>query len=314
MAARRSKILRIAAWIVAIVSLLGVLLVRCDVPRVELVKKYGGPPSQFTEIEGMKVHYRDEGHGAPLVLVHGTASSLHTWDGWTSRLSGGRRIVRLDLPGFGLTGPAADRDYRVARLARVVVVLMDQLGIARADIAGNSLGGRVGLTLALEFPTRVRRLILVDSAGLSGHRPAPLFALARIPVLNVVLRMATPRMFVAHNVKQVYGDPSRVTDALVDRYYDLTRGEGNRRAFVDRVSGAVDPELDARLSELHLPVLVMWGERDRWIPLAFGRRLHDGIAGSKLVTYPDAGHVPMEEIPDRTASDAEAFLTDPQNP
>ncbi len=296
------------AWMMAVFVLLGLLVVRCDRPRDEVVKKYGGAPSRFVELEGMLVHYRDEGVGPPLVLIHGTASSLHTWDGWSARLSTHRRVVRLDLPGFGLTGPAPDRDYRVARMARLVTALMDRLGVVQADVAGHSLGGRVALTLALDHARRVRRVILVDAAGLSGHKPAPIFALARIPVLNVVLRMATPRMLVAGNVKQVYGDPSRIDGALIDRYYELTLREGNRRAFVDRVAHTVDPELDSRLRELHLPVLVMWGERDRWIPISFGHRLQQGIEGAKMVTYPDAGHVPMEELPEKTASDAEAFL------
>lgn len=287
--------------------LLMLTAVRCDIPRDLLVAKYANSASRFAEIEGMQVHYRDEGAGPPLVLVHGTSSSLHTWDGWVSRMPG-RRIVRLDLPGFGLTGPAPDRDYSATRYARVIDRLMTQLGVEQADIAGNSLGGRVALTFALEHPARARRLILVDASGLSGQKPPAIIRIARVPVLNRLLTVATPRMMITRNVHAVYGNPALVDDALIDRYYELTRRAGNRTAFVDRVTAPRDPDVDARLGELKMPVLILWGERDAWIPFEFAGRFHSAIPGSKLVSYPAGGHVPMEELPDLTAADADRFL------
>jgi pimeloyl-ACP methyl ester carboxylesterase len=306
---RRRRARRIVLVVLAAIALAVLSAVRTDIPQSELVAKYGGGASRFATVDGVEVHYRDEGAGPPLVLVHGTSSSLHTWDGWVARLASHRRVVRLDLPGFGLTGPAPDHDYTPSRYARVVFALMTALGIDRADVAGNSLGGRVALTMALDHPERVRGLVLVDSAGLSGNKPPAIFAIGRTPVIGRALRWLTPRFVIRGNVEQVYGDPSRVTDALVDRYYELTRREGNREALFDRINGPRDPDLDARLGEVRAPVLVEWGERDRWIPLPFGRRLADGIHGAKLVTYPDAGHVPMEELPEPTARDADAFLS-----
>jgi pimeloyl-ACP methyl ester carboxylesterase len=302
------KLARALLGIVVAISLLLLSLARPDIEAAELARTYGGPTSRFASIDGMQVHYRDEGSGPPLVLIHGTSSSLHTWDGWVSRLGPGRRIIRLDLPGFGLTGPAPDRDYSAVRYARLVGELLDQLGVAQADVAGNSLGGRVALTLSLTRPALVRRLVLVDAAGLSGQRPPTIFQLARTPVVGRLLRWITPRFLVKKNVNEVYGDPSRVTGALVDRYDQLTRRAGNREALLDRLNGPLDPPLDDRLGELHLPVLLLWGDRDVWITPALGRRLHEGIAGSRLITYADAGHVPMEELPEATARDTQAFL------
>lgn len=300
--------------LLGVLALLLAVNVRTDISVEDLRAKYAGEASRFVDIDGVLVHYRDEGTGAPLVLIHGTSSSLHTWDGWVEKLSPSRRIVRLDLPGFGLTGPASDKDYSAARYARLVVALLDRLGIARADVAGNSLGGRVALTVALDHPSHVRRLLLIDAAGLSGQTLPRIFRLARIPVLNGLIRWVTPRMVFRNNIEQVYGDPTRVNDALVDRYYDLGRRAGNRQAIVDRLTHLSDPDLDTRLGEIHVPVLVEWGERDLWLPLEFARRMSTGIKGAKLVTYAGVGHVPMEEAPAATAADAERFLAETAAP
>jgi pimeloyl-ACP methyl ester carboxylesterase len=305
---RRRRAGRVALVLLGAIVLLLLSGVRTDIAQADLLAKYGSGASQFVTVDGVAVHYRDEGVGPPLVLIHGTSSSLHTWDGWADRLARHRRIVRLDLPGFGLTGPASDGDYTAARYARLVIALLDRLGIDRADVAGNSLGGRVALTLTLAYPTRVRRLVLVDAAGLGGQKPPAIFALGRTPVAGNLLRWVTPRMMVRKNVLEVYADPSRVTDALVDRYYELLRRDGNRQALLDRLNGPLDPALDDRLGEVHVPVLLQWGEQDRWIPLPFAQRFAQGLRDATLVTYPDAGHVPMEELPEATAKDVAAFL------
>lgn len=305
---------RIGRIALAVAGLLVVLLgsgFRRDLPVDELVPRYGAEPSRFVEVEGVRVHYRDQGSGPPLLLIHGTSSSLHTWDAWTAQLADHRRVVRLDLPGFGLTGPAPDHDYRAARYARFVARFLERLGIDRVDVAGNSLGGRVAMELTLAHPERVRRLVLVDAAGLSGQKPPPVFRLARIPGLNALLRWVTPRFMVRHNVEEVYGVPSRVDEALVDRYQAMLLRAGNRAALIDRLTGPRDRDLDAHLAEIHVPTLLLWGARDRWIPLSFGRRLERGIAGAELRVYDDAGHVPMEEKPLETARDVETFLAAP---
>src|SRR6202171_2495908 len=159
-------------------------MVRRDIPLEALLPEYGAAPSKFVEIEGMRIHYRDEGAGQPLVLLHGVGSSLFTWDRWVRQLAGTRRLIRLDLPGFGLTGPAPDGDYTAARYVRVVAALLDSLGVARTDIAGNSMGGRTALMFALAHPERVRKLILVDAGGFAPMlSPPPLFRLAQTPIL-----------------------------------------------------------------------------------------------------------------------------------
>jgi pimeloyl-ACP methyl ester carboxylesterase len=306
------RLLRLAGTALVALAVLAVVaaaaMYRADVPLTELTARYAAPPSQFLDVDGLRVHVRDEGAGPPLLLLHGTAASLHTWDGWVRELSDTRRIIRVDLAGFGLTGPAPDGDYRVERQARMVRALLDRLGVARADVAGNSHGGRVALTLALAYPERVRKLVLIDAAGYADAPPPRLFQMARNPVVKRVLLHLTPKFFVRKNLEEVYGDPAKVTDDTVTRYHAMALRAGNRAALVARLNGPPEPLLADRLGELTLPVLILWGEEDRWVPLAQGQALARGIAGAELRVYPGVGHVPMEEIPEQTARDADAFL------
>lgn len=138
-------------------------------PLEALVARYAAPEtgSRFIEVDGFDIHYRDEGsRDKPvLVLIHGVMASLHTWDGWVAELAEHFRIIRLDVPGFGLTGGGRDRDYNGERLVKVFGMFLDRLGLKNVSIAGNSLGGYIAWNYALTQPHRVERLILIDPAG-----------------------------------------------------------------------------------------------------------------------------------------------------
>jgi pimeloyl-ACP methyl ester carboxylesterase len=250
------------------------------------------------------------------VLLHGTSSSLHTWDGWALALAPTHRVIRYDMPGFGLTGPAADGDYSVEGYVRVLVALLDSLGVRRCVLAGNSLGGHVAWAAAALHPDRVARLVLVDAAGYPFRSTSvPIgFRLARAPVVGGLLTELLPRRVVESSVRDVYGDPSRVTPALVDRYFDMTTRAGNRRAVIERFRQTRPGALSERVPTLRVPTLILWGGRDRLIPPASGDRFHREIAGSRLVVFPDLGHVPHEEDPARTVAEVATFLARPSPP
>ncbi len=284
-----------------------------DRPPRELAARWAGPPSEFHEIAGLTAHLRDEGRRddpMPLVLLHGTSASLHTWDGWVAVLAPERRVVRVDLPGFGLTGPAPDGDYRIERYVEFVTALLDTLGIERCVLAGNSFGGWVAWETALAQPARVGALILVDSAGYPlESQSVPIgFRIARIPVLNRLMEVTLPRGVIESSLRNTYGDPSRVTPELVDRYYELTLREGNRAALAKRFADGRHSGRTTRLAELQLPTLILWGGRDRLIPPAYGEQFRSDIAGSRLVVFPALGHVPHEEDPTATAAAARTFM------
>lgn len=269
-----------------------------------LVARWAPPPSDFVELDGQLVHYRDQGPSSdplPLVLIHGTGASLHTWEGWVAQLARTRRVISFDLPGFGLTGPNAEHDYSDARYVAFVRNLLSRLGVGRAIVGGNSLGGEIAWQVALADPARVAGLVLVDAAGFDFvPESLPLgFAIARIPVVREPMRWVLPRRAIEDSVRNVYGDPSRVTAALVDRYYELTLREGNRVALMRRMDQLAPGPVD-RLGEIKVPTLILWGERDRLIPLPWGRRFEQAIPGSRLVVFPKLGHVPHEEDPAAT--------------
>jgi pimeloyl-ACP methyl ester carboxylesterase len=318
---RRSPTRRVLRGIVIGIGLLLLVvtiaiaaMVRPDIPLETLLPKYGAAPSKFVEIEAMRIHYRDEGTGPPLMLVHGFGSSLFTWDGWVRELAGKRRLIRLDLPGFGLTGPAPDGDYRADRYVRVIAALLDSLGVQRTDIAGNSLGGRTALMFALEHPERVRKMILVDAGGYAQMPLPPVYRMAQTPIIGPFLLLhVTPRFVIRRNLEGVYGDPSRLTDSVVARYQAMTLRAGNRGAMLARIMGPPDPLLADRLGELKLPVLIQWGELDQWVPLSNAYGFQHGITGAQLRIYPGVGHVGMEEVPKVTARDANAFLGAPDS-
>lgn len=276
----------------------------------ELAPAYAGGASQFLELEAATVHYRDEGAGPVLVLLHGTASSLHTWDGWARELGGDFRLVRLDLPGFGLTGPFRHRDYGTERYLELLDAFLGRLGIEKCFMAGNSLGGYFTWRYALYRPGRVEKLVLIDATGYPDMPHGGTLDLAKVPVLKTLLLRITPRFLFARALREVYADDSKVVPELVDRHFRLTLRAGNRQALADRMAVPRDGNVE-RLGELRQPALVMWGEQDAWVPVEWAHRFAADLPHAELVVYPDAGHVPMEEIPGPTARDARAFLLRP---
>jgi pimeloyl-ACP methyl ester carboxylesterase len=317
-----------ANWVLRVVGVLlmatalGLALSRApDRPVETLVARWAPAPSDFIEVKGQVVHIRDEGprhtgdgDPLPVVLIHGTSASLHTWEGWVKALKGQRRVITFDLPGFGLTGPFAGQyvpdDYHGDTYARFVLDLLDVLQLPRVVLGGNSLGGEVAWRTAVIAPERVASLVLVDAVGPAfTPKSMPMaFRVARVPVLNRISEWALPRSLVAQGVADVYGDPSRVTAELVDRYFELALREGNRRALAMRMQNLVVGDGFEKVGTLQQPTLILWGGRDQLIPPAVAQQFHTRIAGSQLVVFDTLGHVPQEEDPARSVVPVKAFL------
>jgi pimeloyl-ACP methyl ester carboxylesterase len=311
-------------------------LIRPDIPLAHLILEYTDEHSQFIELDGVRVHVRDQGQAVQpaLLLLHGTFASLHTWDGWADALQDDYRLVRLDLPGFGLTGPHPDQDYSLAATLYLLEQLRTHLAIEQWAVVGNSLGAGYALAYAQHFPEVVTAVGALNggrirlSAAEWAARQAEVSASQQAergeslvvkalgqPQLRALLTRLTPRFVVRYALRDVFGEPTQVDAETVRRYQDLLRRSGNRQAFVSRSTastrpvGAVPPLGDPiPAAELEMPVIIVWGERDRWIPLAVGERLHQALPDSVWITYAELGHVPMEESPEQTARDVVEVL------
>ena len=278
-----------------------------------LSERWAQPPSQFINVNGQAVHLRDEGprnDPLPVVLLHGTSASLHTWNGWTAELSKTRRVIRFDLPGFGLTGPTPAGDYSLEAYVQFVADVMNTLGVERYVLGGNSLGGSIAWRTAAAYPQRVEKLILVDSGGYPFKAESwPIaFLISQTPVLNQIMEYTLPRSAVEASVKDVYGDPSRVTAELVDRYFDLSLRSGNRAALRERFAQLEYDDKSALVRSLQQPTLVLWGDQDHLIPTSVAKRFEEDLHHGTLIMFAGLGHVPHEEDPATTVAAVMKFL------
>jgi len=296
--------------------LLLVLFIVCerDRPVKELIPIYANSSSQFMSILGMQVHYRDQGvqsDSVPLILLHGMSSSLNTWDSVVFYLANHRRVISLDLPGFGLTGPSPENMYNFDYYNKFIDSFTRRLQLTKFTLVGNSMGGSIAWNYALFNPAVVDKLVLIDAAGYPkrGESGSLGFKIASTPVINNILLFATPKALVRKSLETIYFDQSRVTDAQVERFHDMAIREGNRAAALLIFKGSFGTsQFKGKIKEIKTPTLVLWGEKDNLISVENAYQFNQDIKGSKLEVYPNVGHVPMEEVPERVAKSILDFI------
>ena len=289
-----------------------------DTDAASMEKKYGSATSRFVELKpGLRVHYRDEGkpNGRVVVLIHGSNASLHTWEPWVNKLGKDYRVVSLDLPGHGLTGVNPESVYDNASYVDVVDRLLVKLDIDKAVIAGNSMGGGVSWLYTLTHPEKVEALLLVDASGQpyakSGNTPLG-FRLMRMPVIKEAARFIAPRSIFESSVKTSMSVQSKIDDELIDRYWELNRYPGNREATMQRFASpkSMTPGTPEKLATIKVPVMILWGAKDNLIPVSSAKWFAQAMPQAKLIIYPNVGHIPMEEIPEKSAADVKIWLDD----
>ncbi len=316
-----ARLMKLLGFAVLATALLAMAFRAPDRPLESLVARWGPPPSDFLELklsggQTQLVHFRDEGPKTditPVVLLHGAGASLHTWEGWVKSLSATRRVITLDLPGFGLTGPSPLGDYGSDAYDSFLLSFLRQLQIDRMVLGGNSMGGELAWQFAARHPEQVAALVLVDADGLDVRSELMPDAF-RIPdsrVLQWIAGVFLPRPFVDRSLRELYGDPSKVTASLVDRYFELTLREGNRAALAQRLAQRAPGRHADLLARIQAPTLILWGGRDRLIPPVAAEGFHQGIAHSTVQIFPGLGHVPQEEAPASTVQAVHTFLHSP---
>lgn len=294
------------------------MLNRPDIPYEQLEARYGDPASAYVDLpNGVRAHYVDEGprDGQPLLLIHGFSASSHTWRPWAERLSPRFRVIRLDLPGHGLTRSPEGFRPSTEAYADTVAAFVDALDLAPVVAVGSSMGGHVAQDFARRHGNRAAALVLVGAAGWPEPEPeqqegGDMFALLRDPFWGPILMNLDSTNLTRQGLKASFVDKSLVTDEMVERYVTLSRAPGRRellRALLtDRSLYTIaTPELMAQITT---PTLVLHGDKDALVPVEGGRRYAQTITGAQLIVYENIGHIPHEEIPDRTAEDLVAFI------
>jgi pimeloyl-ACP methyl ester carboxylesterase len=308
-------VLKIARNIfIALVLLILILVVafyKADIPVNVLKQKYALEPSQFDSLKGMKVHFRDEGPATdsiPLVLLHGTSSSIFTWDACTKEWMKEHRVIRMDLPGFALTGPDPNNNYSIEGYVAFVHDFLKKRNVDQCYLAGNSLGGQIAYAYAAYYPKEVKKLILIDPAGYpsANVKGSLAFKLGKLPVLKHVLTIVTPTSVVRKSIEDVYGNKALVTDSLVQLYEDMVCREGNRRALIQRLS--LEKQDTNLVKRVKAPTMIIWGDQDFLIPLENAYKFQRDLANDTLVVMKGIGHIPMEESPDKVVAAVNAFI------
>ncbi len=290
-------------------SLLSWWLWTPDLPRAELEARYLAAPADLRSVGPWRLHVRETGpRDAPVVvLLHGFASSLQTWDDWAEGLEKTHRVVRLDLPGSGLSPPDPANDYTDARSLQLLLALLDDLGVQRASWVGHSMGGRIAWTLAARHPERTERLVLVAPDGFASfgfNYGQPMAVPASWGLMRHVLPQAVLRM----SLQAAYARPEHLSDALARRYHDLLRAPGARPALLARLQQTVlQPPLPL-LRQIRAPTLLVWGESDAMIPVAHAQDYLQAIDGSRLLVLPATGHLPQEEAAAASLQAVATFL------
>lgn len=308
------QILKGLGLILIVLSLvIAVLFGYRDIPTEELKLKYAQKPSSFISINGLETHFRDEGNTAdsiPIVLIHGTGASLHTFDAWTDDLIQDYRVVRLDLPGYGLSQPFIDSDYSIDHYVSFIDDFLKQQKIERCIIGGNSLGGHIAWQYTLQHSEKVDRLILIDAGGYpSRSKSTPLaFQLAEIPIVKNIFKFITPKFVVRSSIENVYANPDKITEELIDRYFELSLKEGNRQAFIDRFQKQKTSASHEQIPKISQESLILWGEKDFLIPVENAYLFEKNLPNSTLVLFENLGHVPMEEDPKQSLAPVLNFL------
>ncbi len=301
----------ILAWVTGVtvvgIAVLAFFLYAPDKPRTTLEAAY---PGDYRTVDGVRLRLRDTGprDAPPVLLLHGFGASLDTWEPWAQALSTRFRVIRFDLPGFGLTGADPTGDYSDARAMQLLVALMDQSGIDRAAIIGNSLGGRIAWTFAAEHPERVTRLVLVSPDGFAS----PGFAYGKapeVPLMMQALPYVAPRGMLKANLAAAYARPEVLSETTLTRYRDMMLAPGVRSAMLARMGQTVLRDPAPILARIKAPTLLLWGEKDGMIPVGNAQDYLADLPDATLVRLPDLGHLPFEEDPARSLVPVERFLT-----
>ena len=281
-----------------------------DKSKAELEKTYSSPKNAYVSVLGVNMHYQDTGPSKnviPILFLHGFGSSLQTWDTWAQALSDDYRVISVDLPGFGLTGADPSGTYTDQRSVEVLEAFLKALQIPKVVLVGNSMGGKFAWQFTARYPNQVSKLVLISPDGYAspgmeyGKKPD-------VPAIADLYRYFFSKTFLAMNLEPAYANPKTLNDALVNRYYDLMLAPGVRGAILARMQQTVLQDPVPSLASIQVPTLLIWGEKDAFIPISNSNDYLKVMPNAKRVSLPNIGHLPQEEQPSIGLAALKEFL------
>lgn len=286
-----------------------VLIAFRDIPVELLEQKYGGDNLQQVEVDGVKLRYKVEGQGPPLLLIHSHFYTMRQWQPWVEMLQDQFTIIRYDLTSHGLTGPDPTKDYSRARASELVDGLLNHLGVDKVSIAGSSTGGAIAFYYAATRPERVSNLVIINAPGMP--KVSNKYMERGLPSWGGYIFYLLPESIFRAFLESPVIDKSLITDGSVHEFHEMYRREGNRMAEFYRMSNWEKADAAPVLAKVTAPTLIMWGEKNPQLPLEHVQQFTERLINAERVesiVYPNIGHVIPLEIPEQSALDVKAFI------
>lgn len=316
------KALRILGYLVAatvVVSIVAIciaLWVYRDIPANVLEAKYTTRASRFMNIDGVRIHFRDEGSGPALLLLHANFGNLIGWDPWVDALKDSYRVVRMDFTSHGLTGPDPTGDYSQERTLELTERFIEAMNLGTFSIGGTSMGGTIAIHFAHKYPERIKNLILLSPGSLEGKQQTE-GGRGQVPDTAYVLKYIMPRALPKFMLESGFGDKEKLTDELIDRWYDMWMREGQREAQLDRLKQYKAGEIENIIRALQPRTLLLWGEantRADFEQAGQFQELLENVESLRFISYPGVGHMAVQEAGEETGRDVRAFLDEGRQP
>jgi len=307
------RILSTAIAIIAVATVIGLCIALWayrDLSADFLEAKYVNQASRFINIDGARIHYRDEGEGPAVLLLHANFGNLIGWDPWVDALKDSYRVVRMDFTSHGLTGPDPTGDYSQARTLELTEKFINAMDLGKFSIAGTSMGGTMAIHFTHKYPERIDSLILLSPGSLEGKERTE-SGRDQVPDAAYVLKYIMPRALPKFMLESGFGDKKKLTDELIDRWYDMWMREGQREAQLDRLKQYKAGEIEDIIRALKPRTLLLWGEANTTADFAQAgdfQELLENVESLKFISYPGVGHMAVQEAGQETGHDVRLFL------
>ena len=287
-----------------------------DIPAAELEAKYATGASKFIDIDGVRMHYRDEGSGPPVVLFHAHFASLIGFDAWADALKAHHRVLRFDIPSHGLTGADPSGDYSIERTIELTELFLEKMGVDKVSLGGTSMGGTMALHFASRHPERVEKLVLLSPGTLEGPEKMKKYK-KRLGPSAELFTFITPRFMPKFMLEKGFGEGNPVPPELVDRWHQMWMLEGQRSAELARLRQYDGGDPDKLLASITTPTLLLWGEDNTTAPIEQADHMvaaMKNVKSLKRINYPGVGHMAVQQAGARIVKDVIPFLAEAPEP